>query len=181
MCWCSVWYLLYITLLAARIWGWLLDFWKICASLPQWQTDTEGWPNLVSKSHTYLIYEATLSVNPGIIFSHVVTALVGLGLLCYVPWSHSDTQHSVGLLWTSDRPVPETSTWQHTTLTRERHPRPSGIRTRNPSKRAAADPRLRRRSLTLYGKGKELYLRLANVSYTFIHTNMRHYVEKYNI
>jgi len=29
--------------------------------------------------------------------------------------SHSDTPHSVGLLWTSDQPVSETSTWQHTT------------------------------------------------------------------
>jgi len=39
------------------------------------------------------------------------------------PWSHSDTPHSsVGLLWTSDQPEAETSTWQHTTLTTDRHP-----------------------------------------------------------
>jgi len=31
--------------------------------------------------------------------------------------SHSDTPHSVGLLWTSDRPVTETSTWQYVTIT----------------------------------------------------------------
>ena len=37
---------------------------------------------------------------------------------------HSDTPQSVGLLWTSDQPVAETSTWQHTTLTTERRPRP---------------------------------------------------------
>jgi hypothetical protein len=38
--------------------------------------------------------------------------------------THLDTHtsRSVGLLWTSDRPVAETSTWQHTTLTRDRHP-----------------------------------------------------------
>jgi hypothetical protein len=30
-----------------------------------------------------------------------------------------DTPHSVGLLWTRDQQVAETSTWQHTTLTRE--------------------------------------------------------------
>jgi len=30
--------------------------------------------------------------------------------------SHSDTPHSVGLLWTTDQPDAETSTWQHTTL-----------------------------------------------------------------
>jgi hypothetical protein len=27
--------------------------------------------------------------------------------------SHSDTSHSVGLLWTSNQPDAETSTWQH--------------------------------------------------------------------
>ena len=30
--------------------------------------------------------------------------------------------HSVGLLWTSDQPVAQTSTWQHTTLKTDRHP-----------------------------------------------------------
>ena len=40
------------------------------------------------------------------------TALAGLGLLAVkVPLSHSEPQHSVRLLWTSDRPVAETSTW----------------------------------------------------------------------
>jgi hypothetical protein len=38
--------------------------------------------------------------------------------------SHSYTRHSVGLLWTSDQPDAETSTWEHTTLTRDWHPRP---------------------------------------------------------
>ena len=34
--------------------------------------------------------------------------------------SHTTMQHkSVGLLWTSDQLVAETSTWQHTTLTTE--------------------------------------------------------------
>ena len=35
--------------------------------------------------------------------------------------SHSDTPHSVAPLWTSDQPFAETSTWQHTTLTRDKH------------------------------------------------------------
>jgi len=30
--------------------------------------------------------------------------------------SYSDTPHSVGLLWTSDQPYTETSTWQHSSL-----------------------------------------------------------------
>jgi hypothetical protein len=38
--------------------------------------------------------------------------------------THADAQHSIGLLWTSDRPVAETSTRQHTTLTTDRHPCP---------------------------------------------------------
>ena len=33
--------------------------------------------------------------------------------------SHTMKPRSAGLLWTSDRPVAETSTWKHTTLTRE--------------------------------------------------------------
>jgi hypothetical protein len=35
-------------------------------------------------------------------------------------WSHSDTPQLVVLLWTSDLPVAETSTWQYTTLTRDK-------------------------------------------------------------
>jgi hypothetical protein len=39
----------------------------------------------------------------------------------YVPLRlHSDTPHSVALPWASDQPDAETSTWQHTTLTRDR-------------------------------------------------------------
>jgi hypothetical protein len=72
--------------------------------------------------------------------------LVGLGfLIVEVLRSHSDTPHSVGLLWTSDRPVAETSTWQHATFTRDRHHDRSGIRTRNSNKGTAADPHLRLR------------------------------------
>ena len=62
------------------------------------------------------------------------TALVGPGLLREVPWSHSDTPHSVGLLWTSDRPIIKISTWRRTMLPRDRHlwslPPPAGFETR---------------------------------------------------
>jgi len=69
---------------------------------------------------------------------------VGQGLLIIdASRSHSDTPHSVGLLWTSDRPDAETSTWQHTVLTRDIHAF-SGIRTRNPRNLPAADPYLNR-------------------------------------
>jgi len=39
--------------------------------------------------------------------------------------SHSDTTHSVGLLWTSGQPDTETSTCQHTPLKTDRHLWPS--------------------------------------------------------
>jgi len=52
---------------------------------------------------------------------HDATAVVGHGLLVVEDSrSHSDTSHWVELLWTSDQPDAEMSTWQHTALTRER-------------------------------------------------------------
>jgi len=56
--------------------------------------------------------------------------------------SHSDTPHSVGLLWTTGQTDAETSAWQQTTLARDIHA-PRGIRNRDPSKRVAADSRHR--------------------------------------
>jgi len=51
--------------------------------------------------------------------------LVGQGLLTIEgSRSHSDTVHSIALFRTSDQLVAETSTWQHTTLTRDRLPWP---------------------------------------------------------
>jgi hypothetical protein len=70
--------------------------------------------------------------------------LVGQGLfIIEASRSHSDTPHSVGLLWTSDQPDAETSTWHHSKET-DIHAL-GRIRTHNPSKRAAADPRIRQR------------------------------------
>jgi len=62
------------------------------------------------------------------------------------PRSHSDTPHSVRLLWTSDQP--ETNTYipdniQHSQETNIRDP--DGIGTSNPSKQAVAEPRFRKR------------------------------------
>ena len=38
--------------------------------------------------------------------------------------THNDAPQSVGLLWTSDQLVAETSTWQHTTFTTDKTPMP---------------------------------------------------------
>ena len=51
-----------------------------------------------------------------------------------------DTPQSVGLLWTSDQPVAQTSTTQHSRQTNIQAP--GGIRTHNLSRQAAADLRL---------------------------------------
>jgi hypothetical protein len=54
--------------------------------------------------------------------------------------SHSDTPQSLELLWISDQPVAETSTWQHPAPKETDIHARGGIWTHNPSKRAAADP-----------------------------------------
>jgi len=68
--------------------------------------------------------------------------LVGQGLLT-VEASHSDTSHSMGFLWTSDKPDTEISTWHN--LQQTGIHAAGEIRNHNPSKRAATDTRLRRR------------------------------------
>ena len=61
---------------------------------------------------------------------------VGHGLLITeASPSHSDAPQTVGLLWTSDQPDAATSTGQHTTLTRDKHPCPR--RVSNPQSRQA--------------------------------------------
>jgi hypothetical protein len=55
-------------------------------------------------------------------FSKAQQHLFGQGLLSIeTTRTHSDTQHSVGLLCTSDQPDAEGPTWQHTTLSRDWH------------------------------------------------------------
>jgi hypothetical protein len=56
------------------------------------------------------------------------------------------TTQSVGLLWARDRPVAETSTWQHTNTVQGTNIHAlGGIQTHDPIKRLAADLRLRPR------------------------------------
>jgi hypothetical protein len=76
--------------------------------------------------YVYPVHSQTLIVQDG-----------PLASLFGVSWSHT-YRHTLGLLWTSDQPVTETSTYtgQH-----NRHPRPE--RDSNPSNQATADLRLR--------------------------------------
>jgi len=78
-----------------------------------------------------------------VFFSMAQLPLVGHGLfIVEVSRIHSDTPNSVVLLLTSDQLVAQTSTCQHPTLKKSHFRAPGGIRTHNPRKRLAADPRL---------------------------------------
>jgi len=80
------------------------------------------------------------SVNIFFVY-HGTTALEGQGVLnVKESWSHSDTPKLVRLLWASDKPNAETSTWQQTTLTRDRHPCP--WRHSNPQSQQVSSRRL---------------------------------------
>jgi hypothetical protein len=93
-----------------------------------------------SYSIIFLLYEA-LRHLASFFFSMARQPLAGLGLLMFRGFTITllDTPHSVWLLWTSDQPVAETSTWQHTTFTRDRHPCPR--RDSNPQSQQASGRR----------------------------------------
>ena len=57
--------------------------------------------------------------------------------------SHSDTPHLVRRPWTRDRAVAETSTWQHTKLTWDRHSWPRRGSNPRTQKQAATEPHFR--------------------------------------
>ena len=66
-------------------------------------------PTVIIPHYVYQILVSGRTAIP--IFPNGSTALVGQGLLIVeTSRSHSDTPHSVGLPWTSDQPVAETST-----------------------------------------------------------------------
>ena len=82
---------------------------------------------------------------------------------------HTQTSpHSVGLLWTSDRPVAETPILQHTKVKGDRHPYFFGIRNRNLSMRAAVDPRLR--PLGHWDRRSSLYLLAISIALPWLLT-----------
>jgi len=71
---------------------------------------------------------------------HDSATQVCLGLLYEVPRPYSEASHSVGVLWTSDRHIAKTSTWQDKTLTwnihappRDWNPQSQQARGRRPS------------------------------------------------
>ena len=73
-----------------------------------------------------------------------VAVVVVVAVAVVAPYHTKARTHSVGLLWTRDRLAADTSTWQHTTHETGMLAT-GGIRTRDPSKLAAAESRLRPR------------------------------------
>ena len=84
------------------------------------------------------------------------TRVMAFSFSRFLDHTHNDAPQSVGLLQSSDQLVEETSTWQHTTLTTDKHPCPRW----NLSRRATADLRLRPRGHwdRQYGKLDKIYL-----------------------
>jgi hypothetical protein len=86
--------------------------------------------------------------------------------------THNDEPQSVGLLWTNDQLVAETSTWQHTQQTNIHAP--GGIRIHGRSRRAAIDLHLRPRghwerlSKNVIEQKYELWFSLQILSDTFL-------------
>jgi hypothetical protein len=118
--------------------GFMMTFYKwVQSSLAIFKVYLSQW--LLKKT------SPTQTIILGSVFFSCCTVPSGPGLLIIeTSLSHSDTQHSVGLLWTSDQSHVENSTSKHPTFTTNRHIHaPGGTRNLNPSKRAAADPRLR--------------------------------------
>ena len=98
-------------------------------------------------THTIQHYRAAFAFSVTVCSVVIFFSLWRCGptpLLDHTYWA----PQSLGLLCASDQPVAQTSIWQHTTLTRDRHA-PRGIRTHNLSKRPPVDLRLRPRGRPL--------------------------------
>jgi hypothetical protein len=91
---------------------------------------TYKWPAQSEVESLLSAGRSTLHVRKEYFFFYGSTALYGPGPPRFIEASrsHSDIPQSVGLLRTTDQLVAETSTWQHTTLTRDRHPCPRWAR-----------------------------------------------------
>jgi hypothetical protein len=86
--------------------------------------------------------------------------------------THIDKLQSPWILWTRDRPVAKTSTWQHTTLKTGIHA--SGeIRTRNPTKGVAPDTDLR--PLDLYCSLNDWHFPFGSLCRIFLNRNTTEY------
>jgi hypothetical protein len=90
--------------------------------LTQISTDSNSFDLFVytNISHIFVCFLGVINQYGCIFHSPVAdfSLLVFRGFLI----THNDAPEPVGLLWTSDQSVAEISTWQHTTLTTDKHP-----------------------------------------------------------
>ena len=102
--------------------------------------------SVITSCHKKLLYPVCSMLKP-LVISQITSFCVcvcGTGAQCRLwsphSWSfyitHNNAPQSVGLLWTSYQLVAETSTWQHATLTGDRHPWPR--RNSNPQSQQAS-------------------------------------------
>jgi hypothetical protein len=76
-----------------------------------------------------------------LLFWHFTLSVEGYCCILSHSRTHTHTHHSIGLLWTRDRPVPEISTLRHETIIRDTLPCPR--RDSNPQSRKASGLRPR--------------------------------------
>jgi hypothetical protein len=74
---------------------------------------------LLSNKLYLLTYLLTYLLSPSLFYLLVHSRCRGILWFHLITLRH--TQQSVGFLWTRDRPVAETSTWQHKHCTRDKH------------------------------------------------------------
>ena len=81
-------------------------------------------PHIITTSIIPCCIVVFLALQPFWLYFH--SPVGGFSLLAFQGFliTHYDAPQSVGLPWTSDQSVAETSTWQHTTLTTDKHPCP---------------------------------------------------------
>ena len=108
----------------------LLQTWKVAGGTMPFRS--------VSWVHLWITFLRGC-INRALFCTMAQQPLVIQGLLII----EASRSHSVELLWTRDQPDAETSTWQHTILSREKFHTPGGIWTRSPSKRASERARER--------------------------------------
>jgi hypothetical protein len=106
----------------------------------------------------------------------------GLGLLCIEVSKSHTIRHTVGLLWTSDQPAADNTTYKHNKQTNIHAL--SGIRTRDPSNQAAADLTLDRTATEIDQYGicpMEIIIHFATLNCTSRHVSLKKYFNTGNL
>ena len=113
-------------------------------------------------------------LHPHPIFSSMAQQSLGGDSLLVIDASRSlsKTPHSVGLPWTNDHPIAETSTWQHTTLTSDKTSvPPAGF---EPPIPASEQPQIHTLDRVVDGSVPSLDLRFGIFLVTSFHTPWLH-------